>query len=192
VTQLTWLPYNNSTTKRPDHATAHTRGRCVPFYNKHPINDVNMRQIILLLLTLILMYSCKEEFYYGTSISIKNELIDTIKVILYPREETFHFMEELTIDPDFNQSLYERKRTDLNILTLMSNVFDSILIYKGNGFFMKFSPDSSFNCNFNPYKDLSIWESEIIEGDMPTNFTNTHTITENFYFRISGANIISK
>jgi hypothetical protein len=98
----------------------------------------------------------------------------------------------LQIAPDFNQILYDGKKTDLNILTLMTNVFDSIIIYMGNSFGMKFSPDSSFNCNFNPCKDASIWENETIEGDMPTNFTNTHTITENFYFRISESNIISK
>ena len=149
------------------------------------------RFFILLIICLFFFTGCKEKTSYGTSMSIINELTETLSVILYPKEKPFEFQTEFLINSNSNHTLYWTSDTGIDILYLIANVFDSILISEQSGKFrIKFSPDTATNCTFNPYKDISIWESEIIKGDDADDFKRNLIEIEYFYFRIKDENII--
>lgn len=145
----------------------------------------------LLIICLTFCTSCRERITYGTSMSIKNELIDTLSVTFYPKVKPFEYWTDYLLNANSKEGFYWTSEIGVNITDLITSVYDSILIAEKNGrFIIKFNHESAVNCNINPFNDSNIWGSEIIKGDEPTSFKRNPTETENFFFKITEGNLI--
>ncbi len=141
--------------------------------------------LVLLFISIIFGTSCDEKISYNTSMSIKNDLEDTISVVLYPKETPFEYETSFVINPNSDESFYWISETGIDVADLLGSKFDSILItIAQKDVNIKFTSDTVQMYSFNPFHDTSIWESEVINADEPDLFSRNSTETEKFYFSL--------
>lgn len=159
-----------------------------------------MRNILIGLIAIILIGSCKKDTTYQLQILIKNNTGNKLKVTLYPRSkymygDLYDFCDfgggyaDTTFDIDSNdqKSLYISSNLDQKPYDLTSEIFDSIYIkpYDNAIGIMKFSNVTVIGYSDNLFRDNSIWIYEKRNYDENTNFS-THPIESHDYiFEIS-------
>ncbi len=159
-----------------------------------------MRKLLISLIVLILLGSCKKDTTYQMQILIKNNTVSKLKVTLFPKSEYMHgdlyddcdfgggyADTTLDIDIGFQKELYISGNLDQKPYDLSSRIFDSIYVKpydKGTGI-IKFLHDTVINYSDNLFRDNSIWIYKKDNFSLKTDFS-THPIESHDYiFEIS-------
>ncbi len=170
-----------------------------------------MNKVILLLITtLFLVTSCKVDLdcpdkTYRLNIALGNNTEFEIDVLLFPKKayqenESLYRMSDIgggyhrtffTIESkqpsmgSFRHVLYTTGDTTIDANQLLSLVFDSIKFDINDSINTQilFSLDTTINYSLNPYKCDSIWISNLLNSDQPTNDCENlgETISFRFY-----------
>jgi hypothetical protein len=159
-----------------------------------------MRNLLISLVAIILISSCKKDTTYQLQIFIKNNTVNKLKVTLYPKSkymygDLYDFCDfgggyaDTTLDIDLNdqKSLYISSNLDQKPYDLTSKIFDSIYVklYDNGIGIIKFSNDTVIDYSDNLFRDNSNWIYKKNNYSEKTNFS-THPIESHDYiFEIS-------
>ena len=137
--------------------------------------------------------SCKEKTTYGFGMSIKNELVETICIELYPKIYPWDYQTELNIESGRYASIFWSNETEVSILDKINETFDSLRINIPElELTIIFRPDISIHYLLNPYKDNTAWDQRIVKGNEYTMFSTNPIETEDHYIRINNDYIVEQ
>ena len=144
------------------------------------------KNIIFFLMIVLNMSGCKEKISYGTSLSVQNDMPDSLMIKLYPKQQPFSFNTEIIIKPGKIEKFFYSSAYGVSGFVLLEKHFDSLMIRITDADInIKFSEGQVSGYRFNPYIDSVIWKTRLIEAEEPDNFNRHKTITENYYFLLS-------
>lgn len=161
-------------------------------YKRHS----TMKKILLGLIVVAFIGSCKKDTSYQFSILIKNETNNKLKVHLFPKTEYQHgdlydFDDigggyadtSFVIDTNSQEDIYTSSNLDQKPYNLACKIFDSIYITSNDTTIaiMKFSKDKVTGYPDNLFNANSVWIYNKRNYDEKTNFSS-HRVEDHQYF----------
>ena len=167
-----------------------------------------MSKYMMLLVLILLTFSCKKETIYQTQILLKNSTETDLTITLFPKKEYLNgnlysitdigsgYREtefEMTSDTVIEVDLYKSDNLNINPQDLTLQIFDSIYIKSSadNKTIIKFTPDSAIGYKENPFDENSIWNYELRKYDLPKSLSHDNVESHDYIFTISNNNLIN-
>ena len=154
--------------------------------------------LMYIIFTVFFFFSCKEKVGESVQILIQNRTEDIIHVSLFPKYENIRRDTEYTLNPNNDGKfkweeiiLYSSKDFNLEPHTIVSQVFDSILICFTNidNIKIKFTHESVTGYLENIFSKDSTWDYREIEWD-ESDFKVRKAIRHTYFFGIFDNKII--
>jgi hypothetical protein len=164
-----------------------------------------MKQILLSIAIICILFSCKEKTSYQLQVKLKNETDIDLAVSVFPKAMYLHGTTlyrltdfggsyvETTFDlkQDEEHGLYITSDLNKNPYDLITEIFDSIKVQSLNGdeIEMKFSPDKVIGYTENLYATTSRWNFEIRNFNLQTMFKQNPVESHDYIFVLVNENI---
>jgi hypothetical protein len=118
---------------------------------------------LVLMLAVLLLVSCRQTDY-GTSLSIQNQLDNTVEVEVFPIESPYSPTTKFSIPAGQESSIHNMGVTEESPLNILAATFDSVKIHiEGNENIILFTPDTVIYYLDNPYTDIEMWQSKTVD-----------------------------
>lgn len=157
------------------------------------------RNLLLSLMFVFLIVSCKEDTTYQLQVFIKNDTAGKVKVRLFPNEKymngsLYDFCDfgggyadtTFVLEVNEQQSLYISSNLNQKPNELTSLIFDSIYVKSYDGVeLVKFSHEKATGSTPNLFKEESEWSYELKNYNNNTSFSKNPVESHDYIFKIS-------
>ncbi|HET6558671.1 MAG TPA: hypothetical protein VFG54_15230 [Prolixibacteraceae bacterium] len=159
-----------------------------------------MKNLLIVMIALMLMASCKKDTTYQMQILIKNNTDNTLKVTLFPRTKYMdgnlydssdigggYAQTTFDIESNSQEGLYISGNLNQKPYNLAKEVFDSIRIISDQNEtgMMRFSNDQAVGYPDNLFSDQSTWDFEKRNVNLHTQFSAHPVESHDYTFVIS-------
>lgn len=128
--------------------------------------------VVVFCLSVLSLISC-DQVEYGTTISVKNQLNDTVSIKLYPKDNPYpSYYQGFDFSVNNYHGIYSRVGHDKDATTIMQEEIDSVIVSYGNNL-IKFTKDTVIGYAVNMYTDSSKWTKQFVSYRESTNASGT-------------------